>query len=89
MQIRRIGRRKVIMPRKVKFSPRSRLFERFFFSFVVFKVGDTTLRKLKRGQTRKRGHFTEGFAFSELPYEQKKQQQQSTCYAGWPSFYEN
>ena len=44
----------------------------FFFSFVVFKVGDTTLRKLKSGQTRKRGHFTEGFASSELPHEQKK-----------------
>ena len=75
----------MIMPRKVKFSPRGRLFWRFFFfSFVVFKVGDTTLRKLKSGQTRKRGHFTEGFASSELPHEQIKQQ--FTCYAGWPSF---
>ena len=44
----------------------------FLFSFVGFKIGDTTLRKLKRGQTRKRGHFTEGFASSELPYEKKK-----------------
>jgi len=39
---------------------------------VVLKLGDTTLRKLKRGQTRKRGRFTQGFASGELPYEQKK-----------------
>ena len=39
---------------------------------MVLKVGGTTLRKLKRSQTRKRGRFTEGFTSGELPYEQKK-----------------